>query len=240
MSLFSSMQVSASGMEAQRTRAELLVQNIANSETTQDSGRRAVQAAGCGFFDQRARLAVLRGISKRIGNRREGRRRDPGSERPGDAVLAGASGRGRQRVRRVSEDQSGGGHGRSAEFHAVLRSQRGGDLVGERYDQPVHRHHEVIEHDSADSSYKLIDSADFAAVDDAGAARGRRRVSIDLRRCGVESGELPAKRETPPSTGFCPAKARNCITWRWRRSRPTCRSSCSCRSATRLWRRISK
>ena len=34
MSLFSSMQVSASGMEAQRTRAELLVQNIANSETT--------------------------------------------------------------------------------------------------------------------------------------------------------------------------------------------------------------
>lgn len=34
MSLFSSMQVSASGMAAQRTRAELLVQNIANSETT--------------------------------------------------------------------------------------------------------------------------------------------------------------------------------------------------------------
>lgn len=34
MSLFSSMQVSASGMEAQRTRAQLLVQNIANSETT--------------------------------------------------------------------------------------------------------------------------------------------------------------------------------------------------------------
>ncbi len=34
MSLFSSMQVSASGMAAQRTRTELLVQNIANSETT--------------------------------------------------------------------------------------------------------------------------------------------------------------------------------------------------------------
>jgi flagellar basal-body rod protein FlgC len=34
MSLFGSMQVSASGMAAQRARAELLVENIANSETT--------------------------------------------------------------------------------------------------------------------------------------------------------------------------------------------------------------
>ncbi len=34
MSLFGSMQVSASGMAAERTRAELLVQNMANSETT--------------------------------------------------------------------------------------------------------------------------------------------------------------------------------------------------------------
>ena len=34
MSLFSSLSVSASGMSAQRTRAELLVQNLANSETT--------------------------------------------------------------------------------------------------------------------------------------------------------------------------------------------------------------
>ncbi len=34
MSLFSSMQVSSSGMAAQRTRAELLVQNMANAETT--------------------------------------------------------------------------------------------------------------------------------------------------------------------------------------------------------------
>lgn len=34
MSLFTSLQVSASGMAAQRTRAELLVENMANSETT--------------------------------------------------------------------------------------------------------------------------------------------------------------------------------------------------------------
>jgi flagellar basal-body rod protein FlgC len=34
MSLFSSLSVSASGMAAQRARAELLVENIANSETT--------------------------------------------------------------------------------------------------------------------------------------------------------------------------------------------------------------
>jgi flagellar basal-body rod protein FlgC len=34
VSLFSSIQVSASGMAAQRTRAELLVENMANAETT--------------------------------------------------------------------------------------------------------------------------------------------------------------------------------------------------------------
>jgi flagellar basal-body rod protein FlgC len=34
MSLFSAMSVSASGMSAQRTRAELLVENLANAETT--------------------------------------------------------------------------------------------------------------------------------------------------------------------------------------------------------------
>lgn len=34
MSLFSAMQVSASGMAAQRTRAEMLVENMANAETT--------------------------------------------------------------------------------------------------------------------------------------------------------------------------------------------------------------
>lgn len=34
MSLFTSLSVSASGMSAQRTRAELLVENIANAETT--------------------------------------------------------------------------------------------------------------------------------------------------------------------------------------------------------------
>lgn len=37
MSLFSVLSVSASGMAAQRTRAELLVENLANSETTRTS-----------------------------------------------------------------------------------------------------------------------------------------------------------------------------------------------------------
>ncbi len=34
MSLFSALQISASGMSAQRTRAEMLVENMANAETT--------------------------------------------------------------------------------------------------------------------------------------------------------------------------------------------------------------
>ena len=41
MSLFSLLSVGASGMAAQRTRAELLVENLANAETTRtpDGGR---------------------------------------------------------------------------------------------------------------------------------------------------------------------------------------------------------
>lgn len=38
MSLFSSIDVSASGMSAQRERAEVLVENIANAETTRTAG----------------------------------------------------------------------------------------------------------------------------------------------------------------------------------------------------------
>jgi flagellar basal-body rod protein FlgC len=38
MSLFLAISVSASGMEAQRTRAELLVENLANAETTRTPG----------------------------------------------------------------------------------------------------------------------------------------------------------------------------------------------------------
>ena len=38
MSLFSALSVSASGMAAQRARAELLVQNLANAETTRTAG----------------------------------------------------------------------------------------------------------------------------------------------------------------------------------------------------------
>jgi flagellar basal body rod protein FlgC len=49
MSLFSLLSVSASGMAAQRTRAELVIQNLANSETHADARRRALPAAGRGF-----------------------------------------------------------------------------------------------------------------------------------------------------------------------------------------------
>ena len=38
MSLFAALQVSASGMQVQRTRAEMLVENMANAETTRTPG----------------------------------------------------------------------------------------------------------------------------------------------------------------------------------------------------------
>ena len=65
MSLFSSLQVSASGMAAQRTRAELLVENMANAETTRTPGGRSLPPQGRGVFERAAELAIFGGVSER-------------------------------------------------------------------------------------------------------------------------------------------------------------------------------
>ncbi len=49
MSLFNSLSVSASGMTAQRQRAEVLVENIANADTTRTAEWRSLSPAGCGL-----------------------------------------------------------------------------------------------------------------------------------------------------------------------------------------------
>ena len=75
MSLFASMQVSASGMSAQRTRAELLVENMANSETTRTPEGGPYRRKDVVFSTELQTLAVFRGISERDGHRRHGLRR---------------------------------------------------------------------------------------------------------------------------------------------------------------------
>lgn len=56
MSLFSALSVSASGMEAQRTRAELLVENLANAETTRTPGGGPYRRKDAVFETQAAEL----------------------------------------------------------------------------------------------------------------------------------------------------------------------------------------
>jgi flagellar basal-body rod protein FlgC len=51
MSLFSALSIAASGMSAQRTRAELLVENMANAETTRTPEGRSVPPQGCCVYD---------------------------------------------------------------------------------------------------------------------------------------------------------------------------------------------
>ncbi len=71
MSLFSVLSVSASGMAAQRTRAELLVQNLANSETTRTPGRRPLPAAGRNFSKRAPDLAFFSRLPDRNESGRE-------------------------------------------------------------------------------------------------------------------------------------------------------------------------
>ena len=54
MSLFSALSVSASGMAAERTRAELLVENMANSETTRTPEGGPYRPQRRGLFERAA------------------------------------------------------------------------------------------------------------------------------------------------------------------------------------------
>ncbi len=72
MSLFSVLSVSASGMAAQRTRAELLVQNLANSETTRTPEGGPYRRRDVVFQSAPVDVAVFRGLSER--NDERGRR----------------------------------------------------------------------------------------------------------------------------------------------------------------------
>ncbi len=120
MSLFSSLQVSSSGMSAQRTRAELLVQNMANSETTRTPEGGPYRRKDVVFStDQQAspfsamfqnEVGTGVSVSDVVTDTRDPERR----------YLPGHPGRGCRRLRRVPAHQSRRGHGGSVELHAVL------------------------------------------------------------------------------------------------------------------------
>ena len=130
MSLFSSLQVSSSGMAAQRTRAELLVENMANSETTRtpEGGpyRRkdvvfstdAQTSPFSAVFQNEVGTGVTVADVVRI-------------TRHPDALPTWPSRRRRQRLRRVSPHEPGRRHGGPFEFFALLSSQHRGHLFGQ-------------------------------------------------------------------------------------------------------------
>ena len=63
MSLFSVLSVSASGMSAERTRAELLVENLANAETTRTPEGVSVQEERRSLHQRAPNVPFLRGLS---------------------------------------------------------------------------------------------------------------------------------------------------------------------------------
>ncbi len=136
MSLFSSLSVSASGMSAQRARTEVLVENLANSETTRtpEGGpyhRKDVvfsEDSSIGSFSSELNSVLgpaLSGVtvSQTVDESAPEMRYQPGHP---DADKDG--------LRRISENQSGGRHGRFAGRLARLRSERRGHLGCQRHD----------------------------------------------------------------------------------------------------------
>ena len=105
MNLLSALSVSASGMSAQRERTELLVENLANSDTTRTPEGGPYRRKDVVFAaDPSATEFSSLFESQMNGERHWGSRRPSGDghARAGEALSAGPSGRGCGRLRRLS------------------------------------------------------------------------------------------------------------------------------------------
>ena len=147
MSLFSVLSVSASGMAAQRTRAELVVQNLANSETTRtpEGGPYRRQDAVFQSAPQTSPFAAV--FQTEMGIGRQWRRSVPNrrrQERTLEKALSARASRRRQgRLRRVSQRKPLRGHGGSAERQRGLSRQCRGHDRNQGHDPAFHRPVEI-------------------------------------------------------------------------------------------------
>jgi len=137
VSLFSSLQVSASGMAAQRTRAELLVENIANAETTRTPEGGPYRRKDAVFLtDVQASpfSAVFQNAMDQGVRVAEVIQDDRPPELPYMPSHPDADANGYVAFPR---HESGGGDGGSAQRLAVLRRQHSRHFRCKGYDQPV-------------------------------------------------------------------------------------------------------
>ncbi len=143
MSLFSSLQISASGMAAQRTRAEMLVENMANADTTRTPEGGPYKRKDVVFTSELQTSPFSAVFQHEAG---QGvRTASVAGHRPSGAALSSRpSRRRRERIRGVSTPQSSRRDGRSPERLAILRRRRGGNYGSEGYDHQLHLHPQVM------------------------------------------------------------------------------------------------
>ena len=154
MSLFGAISVSASGMEAQRTRAEVITENLANADTTRTPEGGPYQTQRRRLHHHAARQFVLRGSLLRHPARawsvrfRHHRRRP----RPRAALHARSPRCRRRGLRGLSAHRSGRRNGRSDERLARLPGECGRHIRGQGYDRAFHRSIQVDGHYEYSSS----------------------------------------------------------------------------------------
>ena len=112
MSLFSAMAVSASGMAAERTRAELLVENIANAETTRTPEGGPYRRKDAVFASQPIATSFSTLFESHLQEGVGVQEISVDNRDPETALHAGTSGCRFGRLRGVPSDESGGRHGR--------------------------------------------------------------------------------------------------------------------------------
>ena len=93
MSLLSALSISASGMSAQRQRTELLVENLANSDTTRTPEGGPYRRKDAIFVSDPSAVQIFLHVRIRNGHRLRSARvgSDHRSTRSGKALFAGAS-----------------------------------------------------------------------------------------------------------------------------------------------------
>ena len=237
MSLFSALSVSASGMAAQRTRAELLTENLANAETTRTPEGGPYRRKDAVFVAPRCPAIFIPSspLSWIAAPGRGGQRSRDRYARSGHPLSARPSRCRCQRLCRVSTHQSGGGHGRSDVDLARLPGQRRRHLGGKRHDPEVARHSPIayVHHHSANSQSEFSGDRSRCPRSSRPVVRAPSLVLGFAVEHRIGTVEQATQNATTQRNSFCPARTKTFTLSRSPNKKPSSPANYSCRCATK-------
>ena len=139
MSLFAALQVSASGMQAERTRAETLVENMANAETTRTPEGGPYRRKDVVFSSELQESPFSAVFQNELATGVTVADVTEDNSAPEMRYLPSHPDANSERLRRVSQNESCRRDGGSAEYHPILSGQYRRHDRGEGHDYQLDR-----------------------------------------------------------------------------------------------------